>query len=100
MNKPWRNEKYLGYVRSLSCCRCQFPGHLGSTAVHHIIGNGLVKGIGTKAADCMTMPLCSTCHAEVHADYDILNQEREALQTVTKAFKEEFIIINPSWRKK
>ncbi|ATG18050.1 DUF968 domain-containing protein [Providencia alcalifaciens] len=67
MKKPksrrWTSEDYLKWVKSQPCCVC------GSTAddAHHIIGYGL-GGMGTKAHDLFTIPLCRVHHSELHKD--------------------------------
>lgn len=59
----WESEKYLRWVKSQPCCVC------GATAddAHHIIGHGQ-GGIGTKAHDLFTIPLCRVHHSELHKD--------------------------------
>ncbi len=67
MKKPklqrWESVKYLQWVKSQPCCVC------GATAddAHHIIGYGQ-GGIGTKAHDLFTIPLCRVHHSELHND--------------------------------
>ncbi|CNK53224.1 Protein of uncharacterised function (DUF968) [Yersinia enterocolitica] len=59
----WENKKWLKWVKSQQCCGC------GSSAddPHHIIGYGQ-GGMGTKAHDLFTIPLCRVCHDALHAD--------------------------------
>lgn len=59
----WENKKWLKWVKSQQCCGC------GSSAddPHHIIGHGQ-GGMGTKAHDLFTIPLCRICHDALHAD--------------------------------
>ncbi|HDV7148965.1 TPA: DUF968 domain-containing protein [Yersinia enterocolitica] len=59
----WENKKWLKWVKSQQCCGC------GSSAddPHHIIGHGQ-GGMGTKAHDLFTIPLCRLCHEALHAD--------------------------------
>ncbi|HEN5445535.1 TPA: DUF968 domain-containing protein [Yersinia enterocolitica] len=59
----WENKKWLKWVKSQQCCGC------GSSAddPHHIIGHGQ-GGMGTKAHDFFTIPLCRICHDALHAD--------------------------------
>ncbi|WP_145494382.1 DUF968 domain-containing protein [Yersinia bercovieri] len=59
----WENKKWLKWVKSQQCCGC------GSSAddPHHIIGHGQ-GGMGTKAHDLFTIPLCRLCHDALHAD--------------------------------
>lgn len=59
----WESAKWLKWVKSQQCCGC------GSSAddPHHIIGHGQ-GGMGTKAHDLFTIPLCRACHDALHAD--------------------------------
>ncbi|ELI8004018.1 DUF968 domain-containing protein [Yersinia enterocolitica] len=59
----WESKKWLRWVKSQQCCGC------GSSAddPHHIIGHGQ-GGMGTKAHDLFTIPLCRSCHDALHAD--------------------------------
>ena len=56
---------------------------------HHIKGIGGFSGMGLKAPDFLTMPLCFICHAVIHL-YGI-NKEKQAewaLKTITKAVEQ------------
>ena len=68
--KRWESTKYLQWVKSQPCCVC------GATAddAHHIIGYGQ-GGIGTKAHDLFTIPLCRVHHSELHKDPKQWEQE-------------------------
>lgn len=59
----WESAKWLKWVKSQQCCGC------GNSAddPHHIIGHGQ-GGMGTKAHDLFTIPLCRICHDALHAD--------------------------------
>ncbi|WP_272677112.1 DUF968 domain-containing protein [Providencia sp. PROV160] len=59
----WTNDKYLQWVKSQPCCVC------GATSddAHHLIGHGQ-GGMGTKAHDLFTIPLCRIHHSELHKD--------------------------------
>ncbi|MBX9495061.1 DUF968 domain-containing protein [Yersinia enterocolitica] len=59
----WESKKWIRWVKSQQCCGC------GSSAddPHHIIGHGQ-GGMGTKAHDLFTIPLCRLCHDALHAD--------------------------------
>ncbi|MEQ1963419.1 DUF968 domain-containing protein [Xenorhabdus khoisanae] len=61
--RPWRNTKWLQWVKSQSCVGCQRP----ADDPHHIIGHGQ-GGMGTKAHDLFCLPLCRECHDELHRD--------------------------------
>ncbi|MGL4682174.1 MAG: DUF968 domain-containing protein [Hafnia alvei] len=57
------DSKYTRWVKTRPCCGC------GARAddPHHIIGHGL-GGMGTKAHDYLTIPLCRACHRKLHDD--------------------------------
>lgn len=59
----WESVKYLQWVKSQPCCVC------GATSddAHHLIGYGQ-SGMGTKAHDLFTIPLCRVHHSELHKD--------------------------------
>lgn len=59
----WVNPKYLQWVKSQPCVCC------GARAddPHHIIGHGQ-GGMGTKAHDLLTIPLCRQHHDDLHRD--------------------------------
>ena len=61
--KPIRNKPYLNYVASLPCVVC---GQEPAGDAHHAIGVGF-GGMGDKASDLFTMPLCRVCHDILHA---------------------------------
>lgn len=57
MNK--RNNSRLAKIRQLPCVRCQHPAP--SDACHsNFLEHG--KGMGTKANDEYTIPMCRRCH--------------------------------------
>lgn len=68
----WESKKWLKWVKSQQCCGC------GSSAddPHHIIGHGQ-GGMGTKAHDLFTIPLCRACHDALHADMHKWEAEHE-----------------------
>ena len=62
----WRSERYLAFVRSLPCCLCGGPAN----SAHHVIGIWQLSGMGLKAPDSFTMPVCDgpgSCHEAIHA---------------------------------
>tara|TARA_R110000851_G_scaffold294732_1_gene449457 strand:+ start:193 stop:513 length:321 start_codon:yes stop_codon:yes gene_type:complete len=62
--KGWRKDKkYLEAVKTLPCAVCGTPF---TDPPHHRIGDGIVKGMGQKAPDFESMPLCRTHHTAVH----------------------------------
>ncbi|HDM8436245.1 DUF968 domain-containing protein [Yersinia enterocolitica] len=66
----WESAKWLKWVKSQQCCGC------GNSAddPHHIIGHGQ-GGMGTKAHDLLTIPLCRICHDALHADMRVWEAE-------------------------
>ncbi|MBI6513291.1 DUF968 domain-containing protein, partial [Proteus sp. PR00174] len=59
----WESHDWLQWVKTQPCCVC------GQQAddPHHIIGHGM-GGMGTKAHDLFTIPLCRIHHDELHRD--------------------------------
>lgn len=59
----WQSPDYLSWVKSQPCSCC------GASAddPHHLIGHGQ-GGMGTKAHDSFTIPLCRAHHTELHND--------------------------------
>jgi len=87
-NKPYRNKKYLKYVSSLWCAGCGADSE--TNVAHHLIGVGQGK-MGGKASDKDVMPLCYTCHADIHLfteDKEI--QFRWIAETLAQAKKDKF----------
>lgn len=64
--KPYRNEKYRNFVKSLPCSVTGIYSVDGSD-IHHIIGRGM-GGMGTKASDLFSFPLCRYEHTTLHND--------------------------------
>ncbi|HHY8360295.1 TPA: DUF968 domain-containing protein, partial [Escherichia coli] len=61
--RRWVNEKYTRWVKTQLCACCGKP----ADDPHHLIGHGQ-GGMGTKAHDIFTLPLCREHHNELHAD--------------------------------
>ena len=57
--KATRSKKYLAYIRELDCFAC---GKEGPSEPSHFGGKGKSGGMGLKADDLFTAPLCRTCH--------------------------------------
>lgn len=64
----WRSSAYLRFVRSLPCCIC---GTEADVQAHHLIGTGNMHGMGIKAPDWATMPLCPRDHHRMHHEPDL-----------------------------
>ena len=85
--KPMRNKRYLEYVRKLSCLMC---GSVYGSDPHHIKGIGHFSGVGQKASDYLTMPLCRNCHEQMHRDPTLWPLQLVfVLQTMVDALKAE-----------
>ena len=54
------DKVYLKWIRTQPCCHCLHP----ETVAHHAIG--FDGGMGTKAGDHFAVPLCQTCHNQLH----------------------------------
>jgi hypothetical protein len=59
--KPVRNPEYTRFIKRLPCCNCLRtwnvdPAHTGA------------HGMGQKACDLKTIPLCRSCHIEFDSD--------------------------------
>jgi hypothetical protein len=68
--RRWTNEHYTRWVKAQPCAGC------GNQAddPHHIIGYGQ-GGMGTKAHDLFTIPLCRKCHDALHGDTKVFESE-------------------------
>ena len=89
-NKRWVNKDYTNWVATLPCANCGLDDD--TTVAHHLKhrhsphGGG---GMGMKANDFFTMPLCFKCHDRAHnGDGEILDWQAEHIfKTLTKAFQ-------------
>lgn len=61
--RRWQDVDYLKWVKTQPCAGCN---HQADDA-HHLIGHGQ-GGVGTKAHDSFTIPLCRICHDQLHRD--------------------------------
>jgi len=66
----WENAKYLQWVKTQPCACCGKP----ADDAHHLIGWGQ-GGMGTKAHDILTLPLCRRHHDELHRDLQAFEQK-------------------------
>jgi len=73
-----KNRKYMEAVAKLPCYVC----YTTPVEVHHKIGG--VKGMGLKAPDTETIPLCQACHRKIHQDYNWFDQEEAVKRTREK----------------
>ncbi len=72
--RAWRCNKYLDWVKTLSCSFC---GVEPAGDAHHIRGRGNLGGTALKAPDQYVMPLCRGCHQMFHdtGDRDLLDSQ-------------------------
>ena len=83
--KRYRNAKYLAWVRSLPCSLC--GGEAGQA--HHLIGLGGMSGMGLKAPDWATLPVCGGCHGSMHVNHELWPSQWEHIcRTLGKAVEE------------
>ena len=71
--ETFRSEAWRRAVASLPCAWCMRDGP--SQAAHRNQG----KGMGMKAPDCWTFPLCPECHREFDAGKSLTRQQRREL---------------------
>ena len=84
------SQKYLKWVRQQPCSYTLSPG---PNDAHHIIGIGHFGGMGLKAPDILSMPLCRAKHREMHENPDLWPDQWEfVVRTLLKAFKEGVIV--------
>lgn len=57
------DRTYMNWVKKLRCVSCNDS----ADDPHHPHGSGF-KGMGTKVPDYWVIPLCRTCHDELHHD--------------------------------
>ena len=87
--KRWVEKRYTNWVSTLPCANCGLDDE--TIVAHHLKhrhaphGGG---GIGMKANDFLTMPLCFSCHDRAHnGDADVLDWQADYIfKTLTKAF--------------
>lgn len=90
-----RNPKYLTWIRNLPCAACSSPSR---NEAHHIRGIGHFGGVGRKASDYLTMPLCGLCHDRIHNVPELKElQLFYLLDTLAKAIRFRIIEIETSY---
>jgi len=92
-SKRWPSKNYIKFVSQLPCISCHVKDD--TIVAHHLKGrgSGVSGGMGYKASDLFTMPLCFECHASIHnGDVDLLNSQFWfIIQTLDKALKADVI---------
>jgi hypothetical protein len=79
-----KSLKYLKWVASLPCIHCG-----AESQAHHLRVGQLGAGMGKKASDFFTIPVCFQCHAGCHdTTFDKTTQMRWCLETIYKALRE------------
>ena len=86
----WVEKEYTNWVATLPCVACGLDDE--TTVAHHLKhrhaphGGG---GVGLKANDFLTLPLCYTCHTKAHSgDADVLDWQADFIfKTLDKAFR-------------
>lgn len=96
-NRRWVNNRYTNWVATLPCVACGLDDE--TTVAHHLKhrhaphGGG---GMGLKAHDYLTMPLCFECHASAHSgDANVLDWQADFIfKTLDKAFRHGILEYN------
>ena len=95
--KRWVEKEYTNWVATLPCVACGLDDE--TTVAHHLKhrhaphGGG---GVGLKANDFLTMPLCYTCHTKAHSgDADVLDWQADFIfKTLDIAFRRGILEYN------
>ena len=93
-DKRWIEKDYTRWVATLPCVNCGL--HDETIVAHHLKhrhaphGGG---GMGLKAHDFFTMPLCFECHSSAHSgDSNVLDFQADFIfKTLTKAFQSDIL---------
>jgi len=97
-NKRWVEKDYTRWVATLPCANCGI--HDETIVAHHMkhrcspYGGA---GMGMKADDWLTMPLCYSCHDRAHnGDGAVLDwQHMHIFKTLTPAFRDGILVYKP-----
>ena len=94
--KRWLNKDYLKFISEMPCSNCSIID--GTIVPHHLkhryspYSGG---GMGRKASDIFTMPLCFECHDRLHnGDNNVTNYQAEFIfKTLDRATQHDIIRI-------
>lgn len=86
----FRSQEYLDWVKTQPCVICGAP----ADDAHHIIGCGSMGGMGMKAPDSMTMPVCRGHHQAIHTQPELQSYQWEwVARTLGKALADGVIVL-------
>jgi len=87
--KRWKSEKYLKWIREQPCWYCD-----NKAEPHHLKGVGYMSGVGLKAPDWATVPMCRLCHSAFHKDSSLWPDQWEMIvRTLGKAISEGILVV-------
>jgi len=90
-NKPYRSKKYRDFIKMQPCIVCWNPG---PSDPHHEDQTFHNKGMGIKAPDTQTVPMCRKHHQKyghnVKSDNEILRYKQIMLMNILKFIDDEF----------
>ena len=89
--KPLRSEKHRRVIASMSCCMCGMDGY--TQAAHANFG----KGMGQKACDSLTFPLCHWCHQFLDQGGKLLKDDRRLLEISYVNSTRDLLIRRHQW---
>lgn len=73
-HKRWESKEYLKFVQTLPCADCKSEENV---VAHHLKGRmaPFSGGMGYKASDMFTMPLCPEHHREMHDTSNLIDYQ-------------------------
>ena len=86
-----RDKQWLEWIRQQQCVECCKHG---PSEPHHCKGDLNLSGMGMKAPDYLSMPLCMECHQLIHAagtDWKAIQREG-LIRTLLRAFDDGMIV--------
>ena len=97
-NKRWIETDYRRWVATHPCANCGI--HDETIVAHHLKHRHAPyggAGMGMKADDWLTMPLCYSCHDRAHnGDGDVLDWQADHIfKTLTPAFRNGILVYKP-----